>query len=97
MSQKLFDKYFPVDEDVEDANEREAARETREQLAGLIASPGYKFFWSKIELMIEEACDIKAGTEAQMLHQIGFKDALFALRSVMRTINGEIKAGRNDV
>jgi len=97
MRSKLFDKYFPIDEEVEDENERDIAKDTRERLVSLVASAGWPLFKDRMELVIEDAMDIKAGPEAYMLQQIGYKDGLLEVRKLMNTIQREITAGRNDV
>ena len=95
MSSRLFERYFPIDEDVEDEHEREAAVDNRERLVSLVASPGWTLFRDRMDEIIESAMDVQAGTEQQMLHQIGYKDGLLQVRKLLRCIEREIVAGRD--
>jgi hypothetical protein len=94
MSQRLFAKYFPIAEEQESDELRNRALDLREKLAALVASAGWSSFKARVESIVEEAMDIKPGDEAAMLYQIGKKDGLMALRTLMNQIEREIVFGR---
>lgn len=94
MSNRLFDKYFPLAEEQESDELRNKALDLREKLASLVASAGWSTFKARVEMITEEAMDIKPGDEAAMLYQIGKKDGLVSMRTLMVQIEREIVFGR---